>query len=108
MKIHVVNPRFKLGKVENSLSHGVWAARNGAHFQREMYFATRSHFGIGACRLDEENAGPKSFMLVRVPKNERSLSGMGLTQELWCCTKGWLSRLDMNTGQTSIKTGILL
>ena len=33
---------------------------------------------------------------------------MGLTRERWCCAEGKLSRLDMNTYQTSIKTGILL
>ena len=40
--------------------------------------------------------------------NGRSLSGMGLTRERWCCARGWLSKLDMNTCQTSIKTGIIL
>ena len=40
--------------------------------------------------------------------NRRSLSGMGLTRERWCCAGGWLSKLDMNTCQTDIKTGILL
>ena len=40
--------------------------------------------------------------------NGRSLSGIGLTRERWCCTVRWLSRLDMNTCQTSIKTDILL
>ena len=29
--------------------------------------------------------------------NGRSLSGMGLTRERWCCTGRWLSRLDINT-----------
>ena len=33
---------------------------------------------------------------------------MGLTRERWCCARGWLSRLDMNTCQTSMKTDILL
>ena len=33
---------------------------------------------------------------------------MGLTRERWCCARGWLSRLDMKTCQTSIKTDILL
>ena len=37
----------------------------------------------------------------------RSLSWMGLTRESWCCTGGYMSRLDMNTYQTSIKTDIL-
>ena len=40
--------------------------------------------------------------------NGKSLSWMGLTRERWCCTKGLVSRLDMNTCQTSIKTDILL
>ena len=46
---------------------------------------------------------------VRFPHrcNGRSLSGMGLTRERWCCTGRWLSGLDMNTCQTSIKTDIL-
>ena len=39
--------------------------------------------------------------------NGRSLNWMGLTRERWCCTRGWMSRLDMNTCQTSIKTDIL-
>ena len=39
--------------------------------------------------------------------NGRSLSGMGLTQERWCCTGCWLSKLDMNAWQTSIKTDVL-
>ena len=38
----------------------------------------------------------------------KSLSWMGLTRERWCCTRGLVSRLDMNTCQTSIKTDILL
>ena len=37
----------------------------------------------------------------------KSLSWMGLTRERWCCTRGLVSRLDMNTSQTSIKTDIL-
>ena len=40
--------------------------------------------------------------------NGKSLSWMGLTRERWCCTMGLVSRLDMNTCQTSIKTDILL
>ena len=40
--------------------------------------------------------------------NGRSLSGMGLTRERLCCARGWLSRLDMYTCQTSIKTDIFL
>ena len=40
--------------------------------------------------------------------NGRSLSGMGLTRERWCCTGRWLRGLDTNTYQTSIKTDILL
>ena len=40
--------------------------------------------------------------------NGKSLSWMGLTRERWCCTRGLVSRLDMNTRQTSIKTDILL
>ena len=40
--------------------------------------------------------------------NGKSLSWMGLTRERWCCTRGLVSRLDMNTCQTSIKTDILL
>ena len=39
--------------------------------------------------------------------NGKSLSWMGLTRERWCCTRGLVSRLDMNTCQTSIKTDIL-
>ena len=35
-------------------------------------------------------------------RNGKSLSGMGLTRERWCCAGRWLSRLDMNTCQTSI------
>ena len=38
----------------------------------------------------------------------KSLSLMGLKRERWCCTRGLVSRLDMNTCQTSIKTDILL
>ena len=38
----------------------------------------------------------------------RSLSGMGLTRERWSCARGWLSRLDMNTFQTSRKIGFLM
>ena len=33
---------------------------------------------------------------------------MGLARERWCCARGCLSRHDMKTCQTSIKTGILL
>ena len=40
--------------------------------------------------------------------NGKSLSWTGLTREWWCCTVGLVSRLDMNTCQTSIKTDILL
>ena len=40
--------------------------------------------------------------------NGKSLSWMGLTRERWCCTMGLVSRLDMSTCQTSIKTDILL
>ena len=40
--------------------------------------------------------------------NGRSLGGMGLTQETWCCAGRLLSKLDMDICQTSIKTGILL
>ena len=40
--------------------------------------------------------------------NGKSLSWMGLTRERWCCTMGLMSRLDMNTCQTSIKTDKLL
>ena len=40
--------------------------------------------------------------------NGKSLSWMGPTRERWCCTRGLVSRLDMNTCQTSIKTDILL
>ena len=43
-----------------------------------------------------------------VSTNGKSLSWMGLTRERWCCTRGLVSRLDMNTCQTSIKTDILL
>ena len=32
---------------------------------------------------------------------------MGLTRERWCCTRGLVSRLDMSTCQTSIKTDII-
>ena len=42
-----------------------------------------------------------------IPSNGRSLNWMGLTRERWCCTRGWMSRLDMNTCRTSIKTDIL-
>ena len=38
--------------------------------------------------------------------NGSTQSGMGLTRERWCCARRWLSRLDMNTCQTSIKTSI--
>ena len=37
-----------------------------------------------------------------------SLSGMGLTRGRWCCAGDWLSRVDVNTCQTSTKTSILL
>ena len=40
--------------------------------------------------------------------NGKSLRWMGLTRERWCCTRGLVSRLDMNTCQTSIKTDILI
>ena len=40
--------------------------------------------------------------------NGKSLSWMGLTRERWCCAIGLVSRLDMNTCQTSIKIDILL
>ena len=40
--------------------------------------------------------------------NGKSLSWTGLTREWWCCTVGLVSRLDMSTCQTSIKTDILL
>ena len=40
--------------------------------------------------------------------NGKSLSWTGLTQEWWCCTVGLVSRLDMSTCPTSIKTDILL
>ena len=40
--------------------------------------------------------------------NGKSLSGMGLARERWCCTGRWLSRLDMNTCHTSINADILL
>ena len=40
--------------------------------------------------------------------NGRSLSGMGLIRERWCCAGCWWSRLDMNTCQTSINIDILL
>ena len=36
--------------------------------------------------------------------NGKSLSWMGLTRERWCCNRGLVIRLDMNTCQTSIKT----
>ena len=52
------------------------------------------------------DVSPEVYKLVRL--NRRSLSGMGLTRERWCCTGCWLSRLDMNTCQTSIQTDILL
>ena len=42
--------------------------------------------------------------LGRVRGTGRSLSGMGLTRERWCCTRRRLSRFDMNTCQTSTKT----
>ena len=47
---------------------------------------------------------------VRFPHwcNGKSLSWMGLTRERWCCTMGLMSRLDMNTCQTNIKTDMLL
>ena len=44
----------------------------------------------------------------KIDGNGKSLSWMGLTREMWCCTRGLASRLDMNTCQTSIKTDILL
>ena len=40
--------------------------------------------------------------------NGKSLSWTGLTRERWCCTRNLVSRLDMSTCQTSIKTDILL
>ena len=40
--------------------------------------------------------------------NGKSLSWTGLTRERWCCTMGLMSRLDMNTCLTNIKTDILL
>ena len=40
--------------------------------------------------------------------NGRSLSGMDLTRERWCCSGRLLSRLDMNTCQMSIKNDVLL
>ena len=42
------------------------------------------------------------------PLNGMSLSGMRLTWDRWCCTELWLSKLDTNSCQTSIKTDILL
>ena len=42
------------------------------------------------------------------PHKPRTRSGRGLTRERWCCTVRWLSSLDMNTCQTSIKPDILL
>ena len=33
---------------------------------------------------------------------------MGLTRERWCCVGCWLSKLDINTCQASIKTDILI
>ena len=50
--------------------------------------------------------GRRSIELMNLP-NARSLSWMGLTRERWCRTSGQMSRLDMNTCQTSIKTDIL-
>ena len=50
--------------------------------------------------------------LVLVPQlmgiNGKSLSWMGLTRERWCCTRDLVSRLDMNTCQTSTKSDILI
>ena len=44
------------------------------------------------------------------PQVEWKISGLwtGLTRERWCCTMGLMSRLDMNTCLTNIKTDILL
>ena len=39
--------------------------------------------------------------------NGKSLNWMGPTREGWCCTRGLVSRPDMNTCQTSINTDIL-
>ena len=42
------------------------------------------------------------------PQVEWKISGLwtGLTRERWCCTMGLMSRLDMNTCLTNIKTDI--
>ena len=53
-----------------------------------------------------EGGGVAKVKIVEV--NGKSLSWMGLTRERWCCTMGLVSRLDMNTCQTSIKTDVLL
>ena len=48
------------------------------------------------------------FPLRKKEHNGKSLSWMGLAREWWCCTMGLVSRLDMNTCETSINTNILL
>ena len=48
------------------------------------------------------------IILMLLHHNGKSLSWMGITRERWCCTRGLVSRLDMNTCQTSIETDVLL
>ena len=57
-------------------------------------------------RVSPEYIGSRNC--VPMALNVKSLSGMGLTRERWCCARGWLRRLDMNTCQTSIKTDIYI
>ena len=63
---------------------------------------------VGENRREMENSLLKQDSMHRGSCNGKSLSWMGLARERWCCTRGLLSGLDMNTCQTSIKTDILL
>ena len=60
------------------------------------------------CLFIDALTSSRNLRLIVHKCNGKSLSWMGLTRERWCCTRGLVSRLDMNTCQTSIKTDILL
>ena len=77
-------------------------------YNDNMYVCTARHVWSLYSRPGINRYGRQSFLWSVEQGNERSLSGMGLTRERWCCAGRWLSGLDMNTYQTSIKTGILL
>ena len=96
----VVKPKF--------LVAGLFFVSSPALLHKAQVISKIPNFPKHDCLRIDALTSFRNLRLIIHSCNGKSLSWTGLTRERWCCTRGLVSRLDMNTCQTSIKTDILL